>query len=249
LIHCLPKETKGKGLGLANIKKYHEDNPNGVLKRLEELEEKCIEKCITAHNAILSVLGEPAVKEARGLESAYEVWMALENRFKSVDPSRPSTLFEQHRDCSWDGKESISAYAARLSVFTDELEGLGQPMSEAAQLSKFYNDKGLLSIRRFEHILFNFQHGGNVQDYSKLIVALESAQVSIKASGFKRNERANNVIEETKKYRDRVRCYNCQKMGHYASECRGIARAPVRNQGNRPQKEVANSVKDVSQKM
>jgi hypothetical protein len=162
------------------------------------------------------------------------MYEALNRLYESKDISQNLTLRNQLRNMKMDNSESVTSYLMRVSQIRDQLATIGDVISDKEIVTKTLNgfptfwipfvqrvcarsklpkfDK-LWAYCTHEESRFADQHKRLIFDEEESLTAQKN-----KRSSFRKNNKEANSVRVPNKKKDvsNIRCYNCQKLGHFS---------------------------------
>jgi hypothetical protein len=168
------------------------------------------------------------------LQTTRQMYEALNILYESKEISQNLTLRNQLRNMKMDNSESITSYLMRVSQIRDQLADIGDVISDKELVTTTRNGfptfwtpfvQGVCArskLPKFDKLWENCTHGETrlADQHKRLIVDEEealTAQKNKRSSFMKNNKEANSVrVPYKKKYVSKIRCYNCQKLGHFS---------------------------------
>ncbi|XP_019420699.1 PREDICTED: uncharacterized protein LOC109330885 [Lupinus angustifolius] len=137
--------------------------------------------------------------------------------------------------------EKISEFFTRIITHTNSMKSCGEKMDDATILEKILR----IVAPRFDHVVVAIEESGKVErmkrngprkfSQSGNDLNTEHRETFNKRDGGKHVKAWKKMID-----RKRIRCFNCDKFGHFSSECQ----APNRNHHYGRQESEANLVKE-----
>jgi hypothetical protein len=133
-----------------------------------------------------------------------------------------------------ENSESVSSYLMRVSQIRDHLSAIGDVISdkelETTTLNGFptfwiHFVQGVCARRKlpkFDKLWENCTHEeSRIVDQQKRLIIDEEKSLTIqknKRISFRKNNKEDNFVRVPKKKKDvsKIRCYNCQKLGHFS---------------------------------
>ncbi|GAU26813.1 hypothetical protein TSUD_289180 [Trifolium subterraneum] len=211
-------------------------------------------------------LDEDTFEKVSGAKTAKEAWEKLQTSYKGADQVkkvRLQTLRREFEALHMKEGELISNYFSQVLTVTYNLKRNGEKYDDVRIMEKV-----LRSLDpKFEHIVIVIEETKDLKAMTieQLLGSLQACEESQRRGddrgrgrgrgyggrrGWRPNDDNNQRGEISSRGRgrgspkprydkSRVKCYNCEKFGHYPSECR----AP----SNRKVEEKANYVEEISQ--
>eukprot|EP00253_Pinus_taeda_P013052 PITA_13052 len=167
---------------------------------------------------ILDRIKYHCIPHVRGKSNAHEMWTALSNLYQSTNANRKMVLKEKLKNIKM-GNDSAVGYLTKITNVRDELAAVGEviPPSELVWIA----------VNGLPRLWVNFADGVCApkpveQDEDVALVAggkkgKGKKQASTSSGGGKGKGKGKQV--NTQKEYSKVKCWNCQKMGHYAVVC------------------------------
>jgi hypothetical protein len=176
----------------------------------------------------------PHISELKTERQMYEAHNRL---YESKDISRNLTLRNQLRNMKMDNSESVTSYLMRVSQIRDQLATIGDVISDKALVNTTLNGfptfwitfvQGVCArskLPKFDKLWADYTHEeSRLADQHKILIVdgeeALTAQKNKRSSFRKNNKEANSVrVPDKKKDVSKIRCYNCQKLGHFSYDC------------------------------
>jgi hypothetical protein len=171
------------------------------------------------------------------LQTARQMYEALSRLYESKDISRNLTLRNQLCNMKMDNSESVTSYLMRVSQIRDQRAAFGDVISDKELVTTTLNGfptfwipfvQGVCArskLPKFDKLWADCTHEESrlADQHKRLIVDEEEALIAQKnkrSSLRKNNKEANSVrVPDKKKDVSMIRCYNCQKLGHFSYDC------------------------------
>jgi hypothetical protein len=172
---------------------------------------------------------EPLLLVRRDIGNPRAMWKTLFDRYQRSGTQELMTLEERLRNVELRGRGNYADIEQFISIFEKrmlEFELAGGDMSEEKKVQLLLKNLPLTYD----------QCRDNVLDKPQAEITMELAKKSIRRRQMRlqENKKGNNKdVREDKetaysvaggkksaKWKRRIKCYNCQKMGHFANECR-----------------------------
>jgi hypothetical protein len=135
-----------------------------------------------------------------------------------------------------ENSESDTSYIMRVSQIRDQLAAIGDVISDKELVTTTLNGFPTLwipfvqevcarKLPKLDKLLEDFTHEeSRLADQQKRLIVDEEEALTAqknKRSSFKKNNKESNSVRvpDKKKYVSNIRCYNCQKLGHFSYEC------------------------------
>jgi hypothetical protein len=136
-----------------------------------------------------------------------------------------------------DNSESVTSYLMRVSQIRDQLAAIGDVISDKELVTTTLNGfptfwipfvQGVCArskLPKFDKLWADCTHEeSRLADQQKRLIVDEEEALTAqknKRSFFRKNNREANSVRVPDKKRDvsKIRCYNCQKLGHFSYDC------------------------------
>ncbi|XP_052290924.1 uncharacterized protein LOC127900327 [Citrus sinensis] len=203
------------------------------LKDLKKKENK-------AKYLIFQSLDEYAFEKIAGTTSSKEAWEKLETSYKGaeqVKKVRLQILRGEFESLHMKASESISDYFTRVVTVSNELKRNGEELKEEGckpmKKNKKRSKESKNNFSRWKLIQRKEKKAPTTREGTMSEVEVEDEVEVVVMEGWNFNNNNSNYAKGESSTRGRgrgnsrsrydksqVQCYNCQKFGHYASECR-----------------------------
>lgn len=169
---------------------------------------------------IISLHLSPAIRSAfRDYESAALLWKAIEGRYAQRSSVRRTTLKQQLHSTKMTQTESVDEYIARIRNITTELETTGYSTQDTDVVDTVL--AGLTEAFEMTKVAITATN-------SDLKLAdVEAALLDREQQLRSQSDRETTAVDAAywsqsrrQPIRSNIVCYNCNKRGHIASECR-----------------------------
>jgi hypothetical protein len=168
------------------------------------------------------------------LQTSRKMYEALNKLYESKHISLNLTLRNQLRNMKMENSKSVSSYLMRVSQIRDQLAAIGDVISDKELVTTTLNGfptfwipfvQGMCArskLPKFDKLWVDCTHEESrlADQHTRLIVDEEKAltiQKNRRSSFRKNNKEANSVrVPDKKKDVSKIRCYNCQKLGHFS---------------------------------
>jgi hypothetical protein len=181
----------------------------------------------------------PHISELKTTKQMYD---ALSRLYESKDINRNLALRNQLRNIKMGNSESISSYLMRVSQIRDQLATIGDIINDKELVTTTLNGfpdswnpfvQGVCArskLPKFDKLWTDCtQEESRLADKQKRSLDDEDQALTVQARGrgrrsfFRKNndrkEANSERIPDKKKDVSKIRCFNCQKMGHFSYEC------------------------------
>jgi hypothetical protein len=171
------------------------------------------------------------------LKTARQMYEALDRLYERKEISHNLTLRNQFRNMKMENSESVTSYLMRVSQIKDQLAAIGNVISDKELVTTTLNGfptfwvpfvQGVCArskLPKSDKLWADCTHEESrlVDQHKRLIVNEEEAlifQKSRRSSFTKNNKEANFVrVPDKKKDVSKIKCYNCQNLGHFSYDC------------------------------
>jgi hypothetical protein len=214
------------------------DHVKQVLPKPEEEEAKARHKKndINAKRILTDSIKDHLIPNVSELKTPKEMFYALTRLYESNNTRRKLTLRNQLRNVMMKKSDSVSTYLMRISQIKDQLAVIGDSVDDVDIVTTNLNGfpsswdafvQGICARRKFPKFDKLWTHC--VQEESRLTSQMqktndEENQASV-VHVKKRKERRNNSPKKNrrsipyhKKDVSKIRCFNCQNLGHFMEE-------------------------------
>eukprot|EP00253_Pinus_taeda_P003842 PITA_03842 len=156
---------------------------------------------------ILDGVKDHCIPHVRGKRNAHEMWTTLSNLYQSTNENRKMVLKEKLKNIKM-GNDSATGYLTNITNVRDELVAIGEaiPPTELTEIRK--GQLGATKpVEQDEDVALS---AGGKKGKGKKQASTSNGGGKGKGKGKQRN---------TQKNYSKVKCWNCQKMRHYAVMC------------------------------
>jgi hypothetical protein len=171
------------------------------------------------------------------LQTTRQMYEALIRLYESKYISQNLTLRNQLCNMKMENSESVTSYLMRVSQIRDQLAAIGNVISHKELVTTTLNGfptfwipfvQGVCArskLPKFDKLWADCTHGeSRLADQQNRLIVDEEEALTVqknKRSSFRRNNKeANSVrVPDDKKDVSKIRCYNCQKLGHFSYYC------------------------------
>jgi hypothetical protein len=171
------------------------------------------------------------------LQTTRQMYEALNRLYESKDISHNLSLRNQLRNMKMENSESVTSYLMRFSQIRDQLAAIGDVISDKDIVTPSLNGfptfwipfvQGVCArskLPKFDKLWVDCTHKESrlADQHKRLIVDEEESLTSQKnkRSSFRKNNKEANSLRLLDKKKDvsNIRCYNCQKLGHFSYGC------------------------------
>jgi hypothetical protein len=192
---------------------------------------------IKAKRILTDSIKDHLIPNVSELKTPKEMFDALTRLYESKNTSRKLTLRHQLRNVMMNKSDTISTYFMRISQIKDQLAAIGDSVDDAELVTTTLNGfpsswdafvQGICARRKLPK--FDKLWSDCTQEESRLISKSQKTNdeenQALVAHVKKRKERRNNSpkknrrsVPDHKKDVSKIRCFNCQKLGHFAYQC------------------------------
>eukprot|EP00253_Pinus_taeda_P033059 PITA_33059 len=167
---------------------------------------------------ILDGVKDHCIPHVRGKSNAHEMWTTLSNLYQSTNENRKMVLKEKLKNIKM-GNDSAARYLTKITNVRDKLAAIGEaiPPTELVRIA----------VNGLPYSWMNFADGvcapKPVEQDEDVALSAEGKkgkgkkQASTSNGGGKGKGKGKQG--NTQKDYSKVKCWNCQKMGHYAVVC------------------------------
>jgi hypothetical protein len=203
----------------------------------EDVKEKYKKNEINAKRILTDSIKDHLIPNVSELKTPEEMFGALTRLYESKNTSKNLTLGNQLKNVMMNKSYTVSTYFMRISQIKNKLEAIGYSMDDAELVTTTLNGfpsswdafvQGICARRKLSK--FDKLWSDYTQEESRLMskpqkINDEDNQALV-SHVKKRKERRNNSpkknrrsIPNHKKDVSKIRCFNCQKLGHIAYKC------------------------------
>jgi hypothetical protein len=165
------------------------------------------------------------------------MYEALNRLYESKYISQNLALRNQLHNMKMENSESISSYLMRVSQIRDHLAAIGDVISDKELVTTTLNGfptfwipfvQGVCArskLPKFDMLWADCTHEeSRLADQQKRLIVDEEEALTVlknKISSFRKNNKEANSVRGPDKKKDvsKIRCYNCQKLGHFSYDC------------------------------
>jgi hypothetical protein len=148
-----------------------------------------------------------------------------------------NTLRNQRRNMKMENSESVTSYLMRVSQIRYQLATIRDVISDKELVTTTLNRfptfwipfvQGVCAkskLLKFDKLWADCTHEeSRLADQQKRLIVDEDEALTVqknKISSFRRNNKEANFVRVPDKKKDvsKIRCYNCQKLGHFSYDC------------------------------
>ena len=171
------------------------------------------------------------------LQTARQMYEALSRLYKSKDINRNLTLRNQLRNMKMENSESVTSYLMRVAQIRDQLAAIGDVIGDKELVTTTLNGfptfwipfvQGVCArskLPKFAKLWADCTNEeSRLANQQKRLIVDEEEALTVqknKRSSFRRNNKEANSVRDPDKKKDvsKIRCYNCQKLGHFSYDC------------------------------
>jgi hypothetical protein len=171
------------------------------------------------------------------LQTTGQMYEALSRLYESKYISWNLTLRNHLRNMKMDNSESVTFYLMRVSQIRDHLAAIGDVISDKELVTTTLNGfptfwipfvQGVcarIKLPKFDKLWAYCTHEeSRLADQHKRLIVDEEESLTVqknKRTSFRRNNKEANSVRVPDKKRDvsKIKCYNCQKLGHFSYDC------------------------------
>jgi hypothetical protein len=201
----------------------------------EEAKAKFKKNEVKAKRILTDSIKDHLIPNVSELKTPKEMFDALTRLYESKNTSRKLTLRHQLRNVTMNKSETMVNYFMKISQIKDQLAAIGDPVEDVELVTTTLNGfppswdpfvQGICARRRLPK--FDKLWSDCTQEESRLISKTqktnEDENQALVAQVKKRKKREEGSPKKSKRPRykkdaSKIRCYSCQKLGHYAFQC------------------------------
>ncbi|XP_076961150.1 uncharacterized protein LOC143637709 [Bidens hawaiensis] len=210
-------------------------NLHGLWEVIEPTDPAPANPDVKKNNAAIAYLyqsmPEEMVLQVANLATAREIWASIRTRFVGVDrvkKARLATLKNEFERLKMPEGDSIDEFAAKITAIQSKANDLGEPYEEKAigRLKTFEERTSLKAkqaIPKDDQLLLTYsewQSRKRDQDSKKKKWSTKSGQKGKDSSNV--NSKDKKVSDRPRRDKSTIKCFKCEQMGPYASECSGV---------------------------
>lgn len=198
------EEKKPEGQDLEKLKKWRQSNSTAILTMTTSM-------TLTIVNMV------------RGCETANEMWEKLESLYEGRTRADKVAILDKFHAARMEPDENVATYITRLENFSHQLKEAGEKISQDVLITKIL--RGLPESYRLLKIVWD-----SVDPQRQTLSHLRERLVKEEMNLLKEDNMASALYSTHNKGKFQKRdknsnfnvkvCYNCDKKGHIAKECR-----------------------------
>jgi transposase InsO family protein len=209
-------------------------------------------KDIKAKRILFDAVKDHIIPHVSSKTYVHEMWTALKNLFQNSNENRKMVLREKLKSIKMTKSKSVTGYLSRITQVRDELGAVGEVIPSTELVRTALNGvakpwavfvEGIVAMEHVpswdrlwddfvqEETRRGYVHGvgssGVHEDEENVALAAKGKGKKTKKRGNPGGHNEKGKPKKGEKDMSKVRCWACQKQGHYAATC------PERKKGNK----------------
>ena len=179
-------------------------------------------KDIKAQRILLDSIKDHVIPHVTGKSYAFEMWAALCTLYQSKNQNRKMVLREKLRNAKMTEIDTVSSYLTKITQIRDELGASGEKVEDEELVRHALNG----FTTKWHSFVKGVVARDKLPDWTRLwddFVQEESREGTFQGTQSSEENVALAVTGKGKKKREKdlskIRCFLCNKMGHFASQC------------------------------
>jgi hypothetical protein len=211
-------------------------------------------KDIKAKRILFDAVKDHIIPHVSSKTYVHEMWTALKNLFQNSNENRKMVLREKLKSIKMTKSESVTCYLSRITQVRDELGAVGEVIPSTELVRTALNGvakpwvvfvEGIVARENVpswdrlwddfvqEETRRGYVHGvgssGVQEDKENVALGAKGKKKKTKKRGNPGGHNENGKTKKGEKDLSKVRCWACQKQGHYAATCPEMRKGKKKN--------------------